>query len=314
MSTSNYHQSVLLNETIDLVPKKDNATYVDCTLGMGGHTKTLLRTLTSPCTLIGFDKDTFAIDNFKNQLDEFGEHRIILLHDDFKNLKEALSKLGINAVDGIIFDLGVSSPQLDNPERGFSYHHDAMLDMRMNCNQEKSALTVVNEYSCEALSKIFKEYGESRYATVVAQAICRAREIQPINTTLQLVDVIKKALPVKELYQDKHPAKVFFQAIRIEVNQELETLACALKDAANLLKEGGRLLVISFHSLEDKIVKQVFKELTTSKIPSYIPTASDDVLFKYVAKIQPSAAELQNNGRARSAKLRVIERKVKDEK
>ncbi len=309
MSTSNYHQSVLLQETIDLVPHHPGGVYVDCTLGMGGHTKRLLDQLPAGATLIAFDKDMFAIDNFQSVVARYPQHSIILYHDDFQNMPSRLNTLGISAVDGIIFDLGVSSPQLDNAERGFSYHQDAPLDMRMDSSQSKSAYTVVNEYPCEELTRIFKIYGESRYAAAVAQAICQSRVVQPIRTTMELVEIIKKALPVRVLHQDKHPAKVFFQAIRIEVNQELETLANTLKSAANLLKVGGRLLVISFHSLEDRIVKQVFQELTTSKIPAYLPTAGNDVQFQYVAKLQPSVTELQNNGRARSAKLRVIERK-----
>ncbi len=312
MASSKIHQSVLLDEII--MPVVSHGVYVDCTLGMGGHTKALLKKVPHDATVVCFDKDAFAIDNFKAYQKQHQIKNVILVHDDFKNLKQRLLDLDIKHVNGFIFDLGVSSPQLDNADRGFSYHLDAPLDMRMDQSQTLSAATVVNTYPLEKLTDIFKRYGESHFAYQVAQAIVKARDKSSINTTWQLVDVIKSALPAKELHKNKHPAKVFFQAIRIEVNQELEHLTQALNDASSFLTEEGVLSVISFHSLEDKIVKECFKKLTTSNIPSYVPTAIDDVLFKYVLKQTPKAEELEQNVRARSAKVRVIKRKGSYEK
>ncbi len=314
MVSSKHHVSVLLDEVIDLMPVVDNGIYVDCTLGMGGHTKALLNKIPKSAQVICFDKDSFAIDNFKTYLNQHKIQNVMLIHDDFKNLKQHLLDLKIDRVNGIMFDLGVSSPQLDNADRGFSYHLDAPLDMRMNQAQELSAFTVVNTYPLEKLITIFKRYGESPYAVKVAQAIIKAREIKPIATTLELVDVIKNALPAKELHKNKHPAKVFFQAIRIEVNQELDNLANTILDASSVLNSEGVLSVISFHSLEDKIVKECFKKLTTSNIPSYVPTTSNDIEFKYLLKQTPKDTELENNIRARSAKVRVIQRKESHEK
>lgn len=296
------------------MPLVENGTYVDCTLGMGGHTKALIKKVPASANIICFDKDSFAIDNFKTYLNKHQIKNVILIHDDFKHLKKHLLELNKTAVNGIIFDLGVSSPQLDNAERGFSYHHDAWLDMRMDQNQTLSAHVVINTYSLEKLSYIFKKYGQSPFAYKVAQAVVKARIKEPINTTFELVEIIKATLPKKELHKNKHPAKVFFQALRIEVNQELDNLDNTLYDASQLLEKEGVLSVISFHSLEDKIVKECFNKLTTSNIPSYLPTTKSSVLFQYLLKQTPSVQELENNHRSRSAKVRVIQRKESHEK
>ena len=306
----NMHISVLLEESIAALNLKDNGIYVDCTLGYAGHSSEILKRVRRGC-LFAFDQDSEAIAFSDSKLSKISNNYVII-KDNFSNIKKDLEEKNINKVDGILFDLGVSSPQLDNAERGFSYHNDAKLDMRMNREQKLSAYDVVNEYSKEKLTKIFFEYGEEKFARSIANNIVKYRENKKIETTLELVEIIKSSMPEKAK-RDKHPARKVFQAIRIEVNNELEVLEKAIKDSLDLLEIGGRLVVITFHSLEDRIVKNIFKEVTMvdkkvmglPNIPSmYLPD------FKLISNkpIVPSEEELGNNNRARSSKLRIIER------
>ena len=321
----NMHISVLLQESIAALNLKEDGIYVDATLGYAGHSSEILKRVRRGC-LFAFDQDSEAINFSKNKLSSIGNNYEII-KSNFCNLKEELKKRNVTKVDGILFDLGVSSPQLDEKERGFSYHLDARLDMRMNTEQELSAYEVVNSYDEAKLAKIFFEYGEEKYSKSIARAIVKARSEKKIETTLELVEIIKSAMPEKAK-RDKHPARKVFQAIRIEVNNELEVLKQALNQALDiidvggrvvvitcieLLKNEGRLCIITFHSLEDRIVKNIFKEKT--KIDSRVkglPNIPDEYLpdFRLVNNkaIVPSLEELENNNRARSSKLRVIER------
>jgi len=302
------HKTVLLNETIDNLNLKEDGIYVDCTLGFGGHSGLILKRIKRGF-LFAFDQDDMAIDYSKQKLSEIGNN-FEIIRSNFAYLKKELNKRNIDSIDGVVFDLGVSSPQLDIKERGFSYHNDAILDMRMDTNKDFSAYNVVNEYSYEELVRIFRDYGEEKYATSIAKNIIKARDNKKIETTLELVDIIKGSIPMKAM-RDSHPARRVFQAIRIEVNNELGVLKIALKDAIDMLKVGGRISVITFHSLEDRIVKDIFKKYSEvdsnlSKLP-FIP---DEFLPKYkvVTNITPSKEELEENNRARSSRLRVIER------
>jgi 16S rRNA (cytosine1402-N4)-methyltransferase len=302
------HISVLLNESIENLSIKEDGIYVDCTLGFAGHSSQILKRITRGC-LFAFDQDKDAIKYSKTKLDKISNNYEII-NTNFVNLKKELEKRNIQKVDGILFDLGVSSYQLDNDERGFSFHKDAKLDMRMNQEQEKSALEVVNEYSKEQLTKIFYEYGEEKYASSIAKNIVKERENKKITTTLELVEIIKNSVPEK-YKRNHHPARKVFQAIRIEVNQELEVLKKALVDAIDLLNPNGRLCVITFHSLEDRIVKNIFKEY--SSVPLVykgMPEIPKEyrAKIKIIGKFKPSKDELNNNNRSRSAILRVIEK------
>ena len=302
------HISVLLNESIENLSVKEDGIYVDCTLGFAGHSSQILKRITRGC-LFAFDQDKDAIKYSKTKLDKISNNYEII-NTNFVNLKKELEKRNIQKVDGILFDLGVSSYQLDNDERGFSFHKDAKLDMRMNQEQEKSALEVVNEYSKEQLTKIFYEYGEEKYASSIAKNIVKERENKKITTTLELVEIIKNSVPEK-YKRNHHPARKVFQAIRIEVNQELEVLKKALVDAIDLLNPNGRLCVITFHSLEDRIVKNIFKEY--SSVPLVykgMPEIPKEyrAKIKIIGKFKPSKDELNNNNRSRSAILRVIEK------
>ena len=302
------HISVLLNESIENLSIKENGLYVDCTLGFAGHSSQILKRITRGC-LFAFDQDKDAIKYSKTKLEKISNNYEII-NTNFVNLKKELEKRNIQKVDGILFDLGVSSYQLDNDERGFSFHKDAKLDMRMNQEQEKSALEVVNEYSKEQLTKIFYEYGEEKYASSIAKNIVKERENKKITTTLELVEIIKNSVPEK-YKRNHHPARKVFQAIRIEVNQELEVLKKALVDAIDLLNPNGRLCVITFHSLEDRIVKNIFKEY--SSVPLVykgMPEIPKEyrAKIKIIGKFKPSKDELNNNNRSRSAILRVIEK------
>ncbi|UUD35861.1 16S rRNA (cytosine(1402)-N(4))-methyltransferase RsmH [Mycoplasmopsis citelli] len=295
------HYSVLLSETISHLKIKPNGIYVDLTLGMGGHSEAILQKLSNG-KLYAFDKDDFAIEYSKNRLIKTSSN-FELIKSDFQNIKSELTKRGVTAVDGIIADLGISSPQVDNSERGFSYNKNAKLDMRMDTSQELSAWEVVNNYSEESLAKILWEYADVKLSNRVAKAIVENR---PINTTLELVEVIKNAYPAKLLKQ-KNPAKPIFQAIRIEVNNELESLKTMLSDATSLLKNNSVLAIITFHSIEDKIVKNFFKSLIEDKIPAKMPIF---VPKAFEAKqIKPSSKELLENKRSKSAKLRVLYKK-----
>ena len=302
------HKTVLLNEAIDNLNVKEDGIYVDATLGFGGHSGLILKRVKRGF-LFAFDQDEMAIEYSDKKLSEIGNNYEII-KSNFVNLKEELNKRGINKIDGIVFDLGVSSPQLDIPERGFSYHNDAPLDMRMDRDKEFSAYDVVNTYSYNDLVRILREYGEEKYASSIANNIIKTRENKKIEMTLELVEVIKKSMPYKAM-KDSHPARKTFQAIRIEVNNELGVLRDALEEAIEMLNVGGRISVINFHSLEDKIVKEIFNKYSKvdsslSKLPfipkEYLPK------FKLITNITPSKEELEENNRARSSRLRVIER------
>jgi len=304
------HKSVLLLETISSLNLKENDIIVDATLGYGGHSSYILDRIKKGY-LFAFDQDSEAIRHSTNRLSKIGTN-FTIIKSNFSNMKEKLNELGVDKVDGILFDLGVSSPQLDDKERGFSYHQDAKLDMRMDQSQSFSAYDVVNSYSKEELSKIFKKYGEDKFANNIAKKIVEYRENKPIETTLELVEIIKSAVPMK-FRLDKHPARQIFQAIRIEVNHELDVIEPALEQALSLLKVGGRVAVITFHSLEDRLVKNYFKEkcMVDSKLKG-MPNIPIDYLpdFELVTHkpILPSNLEIEENPRARSAKLRVIQR------
>ena len=304
------HVSVLLKESVDALNLKEDSVIVDCTLGYAGHSSYILKRIKRGA-LFAFDQDSEAIRHSTDRLSKIGTN-FTIIKSNFINLKEELNNRGVTQVDGILFDLGVSSPQLDDASRGFSYHEDAKLDMRMNQENPLSAYEVVNNYTKEELTKIFYKYGESKFSRNIAKKIVEYRSKKNIETTLELVEIIKSAVPMK-FRKDKHPARQIFQAIRIEVNHELDVLEPALEQALSLIKVGGRVAVITFHSLEDRIVKNYFKE--KCKIDEKVkglPNIPDEYLpdFKSVVQkaILPSEEELQQNKRSRSAKLRVIER------
>ena len=304
------HYSVLLNEVLVGLNIKQDGIYVDATLGGAGHSFQICKHLSKSGHLIGFDQDEVAIEASKEKLSNLSP-QVDLIHKNFSYLKEELKKINIQSIDGILFDLGVSSVQLDSKERGFSYRENARLDMRMDTSSKLDAYEVVNTYSFEKLSKIFYLYGEEKYGNRIASKIVELRRNKPIETTFELVDIIKSCYPKKDL-KDKHPAKKVFQAIRIEVNQELEVLKTALKDALDLLKVGGRCCVITFHSLEDRIVKEMFNEASTIAWNKNQPFLlnQEEAKFKLINKkpILPSEKELLENNRSHSAKLRIIER------
>ena len=299
------HISVLLEECINNLNLKEESIVVDCTLGYAGHSSEILKKIKKGY-LYAFDQDNEAILNADKKLKSIGDNYKII-NSNFVNLKEELNKLNIKEVDSILYDLGVSSPQLDEKERGFSFHQDARLDMRMNQDQELDAYYVVNNYDLNQLVDIFRKYGEEKYALSIAKGIVKNR---PITTTLELSEVIKDNVPFS-YKKEKHPARKVFQAIRIEVNDELNVFEKSLRQALDLIKIGGRIEVITFHSLEDKICKKIFDEVSQvdknlRNLP-IIPT-SYQPKFKIVGNINPSFEELSNNNRARSAKLRIIER------
>ena len=304
------HISVLLNESIDGLNLKEDGIYVDCTLGYAGHSSEILKRVRRG-RLFAFDQDNKAIEFSSKKLKDIGDN-FEIIKSNFVHIKEELEKRNIDKVDGIFFDLGVSSPQLDETERGFSYHNDARLDMRMDQEQDLSAYVVVNTYSENELANIFFKYGEEKYSRSIAKNIVRSRDVKPIETTLELVEVIKSSVPEKAK-RDKHPARKVFQAIRIEVNNELGILDKTMRDSLSMLNVGGRLAVITFHSLEDRIIKNIFKEVTEidPKVKG-LPNIPDSYLpdFKLVNNkaIIPSDMELENNNRSRSSKLRIIER------
>ena len=307
------HVSVLLNEAIDGLNIKPDGIYVDMTLGRGGHSSEILKRLNNNGLLISFDLDQTAIDESVERLNAIGDN-FKIIHDNFVNIKERLLELGISEVDGVLMDLGVSSPQFDDTERGFSYRGSAKLDMRMNVEQKLTAMEIVNTYSLNDLTKIFREYGEEKFAYQIAREIVRAREIKPIELTSELVDIIKLAKPAKELAKKGHPAKQIFQALRIEVNDELNNLTKALNDSMAMLKHGGRLVVITFHSLEDRIVKQTFKSVSIIEGTRHgiigLPN-EEETKFSVASNkpILPSDEELEFNHRSKSAKMRILIRK-----
>ncbi len=306
------HIPVMLYECIDGLNIKPDGVYVDCTLGGAGHSLEIAKRLSSNGTLICIDKDIEAINASKQRL-QGQKPNIIFVNDDFKNFQNIISQCGYENVDGVLIDLGVSSYQIDNGERGFSYRFDAPLDMRMNKSQSLSADTVVNEYSYEQIVKILFEYGEESFAKSIARNIVKERENKRIETTLQLVKIIEKSVPAKVLHKGGSVAKKTFQAIRIEVNGELEDLDRVLNQMVNSLNINGRLVVLTFHSLEDRIVKNVFKDNATGCIcPKELPicVCHHKEAIKLVNKkpIIATAEELKNNSRSTSAKLRIAEK------
>lgn len=304
------HISVLLNESIQQLNIKKNGVYVDCTLGGGGHSSEILKRIPNG-HLYAFDQDSFAINTADEKLKKIASN-YTLINENFVNIKVALEEENVYGVDGILYDLGVSSFQLDIPERGFSYRFDGPLDMRMDQTAELDAYTVVNTYDEKSLVRILFEYGEEKFARLITRKIVSEREKKPIETTLELVEIIKKALPASALRNSSHPAKQTFQAIRIEVNHELDILKKALEDGLSLLNKNGRMVVITFHSLEDRIVKKLFKEKTTLQLPKDLPYIPEgyEIEFKLINSkvILPSESEISNNLRSHSAKMRVIEK------
>lgn len=305
------HKSVLLDECIEALNIKEDGIYVDGTLGGAGHSSVIISKLSKKGKLIGIDRDKDALKASTERLKEYSNFYPV--HDNHANIKNVLNDLGIDGVDGILLDLGVSSYQLDEASRGFSYMNDAPLDMRMNREDELSAYDVVNKYSEEKLASIFYEYGEERYSKSIAKNIVQKRKEKSIETTLELVETIKKSMPSKALNEKQHPAKRVFQAIRIEVNEELTKLRKAVEDSIMSLNNGGRLAIITFHSLEDKIVKHTYEDMQGKcTCPSGLPVCVCG--YKSYGKIinkKPivsSEEELKENPRARSAKLRVFER------
>ncbi|MCW4652620.1 16S rRNA (cytosine(1402)-N(4))-methyltransferase RsmH [Bacillus sp. AS_5] len=307
------HVTVLLKETVDGLDIKPDGTYVDCTLGGGGHSSYLLSQLTEGGKLIAFDQDEIAIQNAKEKFSSYSE-QFITVKSNFRYLAEKLQEIGITEVDGILFDLGVSSPQLDTPERGFSYHHDAPLDMRMDQDAPLTAYDVVNSWSYEQLVRIFFQYGEEKFSKQIARKIEAYRENKAIETTGELVELIKEGIPAPARRTGGHPAKRVFQAIRIAVNDELKVFEEALESAIEMVKPGGRVSVITFHSLEDRICKTTFKRnSTTPQLPPGLPIIPDEFKpkLKLITRkpILPSDIELEENNRARSAKLRIAEKR-----
>ncbi|CDM68768.1 Ribosomal RNA small subunit methyltransferase H [Clostridium bornimense] len=305
------HYTVMLSETVDGLNVRENGIYVDCTLGGGGHSEEILKRLDGSGKLIGIDQDTMALEASKKRLSKF--NNVEYVHNNFYNISEVLDSLGIEKVDGIVMDLGVSSPQLDQAERGFSYHKDAPLDMRMNREKEFSAYNVVNEYSEEKLYKVIRDFGEEKFAKNIAKHIVIDREIKPIETTFELVEIIKKSIPAK-FRKDGHPGKKTFQAIRIEVNSELSILDKAINDSIDRLNDGGRLSIITFHSLEDRIVKNIFRDnekpcTCPSEFPICVCGKKPKVKIITRKPIECSDEELNLNNRSRSAKLRICEKK-----
>ncbi|MGL5049227.1 MAG: 16S rRNA (cytosine(1402)-N(4))-methyltransferase RsmH [Fusobacteriaceae bacterium] len=303
-----YHIPVLYYETLDSLVLNPDGVYVDCTLGGGGHSEGILKRLSEKGVLISIDQDDQAIKHAKERLQGYSNWKVF--KNNFENIDKVIYMAGYDKVDGILMDIGVSSTQIDDAERGFSYRFDARLDMRMNNDAEISAYEVVNTYDEGQLSKMIFEYGEDRHARRIARAICESRKIKPVETTGDLVTIIKRAYPERA---SKHPAKKTFQAIRIEVNKELEVLENAINKSVELLKKDGRLAIITFHSLEDRIVKTMFKDFATGCIcPPKLPMCMCDhkAIVKPITKkpIIPSEEELKYNKRARSSKLRVIER------
>ncbi|WP_049154007.1 16S rRNA (cytosine(1402)-N(4))-methyltransferase RsmH [Ligilactobacillus salivarius] len=308
------HITVLLNEAVDGLNIKPDGTYVDCTLGGGGHSGLILSKLSENGKLYSFDQDITAINFNKDKFKEENElGKINFIKSNFRNISEELNKRNILGVDGILYDLGVSSPQFDNADRGFSYNYDAPLDMRMDQSQSLTARDVVNDWSYEQLVRIFFRYGEEKFAKSIARRIEKVRQQTPIETTGQLVDLIKETIPAKARRKGGHPAKKTFQAIRIAVNDELGALEESLEQALDLLNPGGRISVITFQSLEDRLVKVMFKQKTSlPELPPGLPVIPDSqkVEYKLITRkpIVPSEDEITHNNRAHSAKLRIIEK------
>mgnify|MGYP000956929704 FL=1 len=308
------HYSVLLKESIDGLNIKPDGIYVDCTLGGAGHSSVILSKLNENGHLYAFDQDRIAIENAEAMLATYIEKGMVtLIKANFRNIKEELETLGVYGVDGILYDLGVSSPQLDQAERGFSYRYDAPLDMRMDQEQELTARVIVNEWPFGELVKIFYRYGEEKFSKQIARKIEKIRETQPIETTGELVEIIKDCIPAPARRKGGHPAKRIFQALRVAVNDELSAIEDSIEDGLKMLNVGGRMSVISFQSLEDRIVKVLFKEASSKEdtLP-LLPILPEEYEadYKLISRkpILPNEAELSENSRSQSAKLRIIER------
>lgn len=304
------HYSVMKQEVLNNLSIKEDGIYVDGTIGLAGHSSEILKKIKTG-HLYGFDQDEFAIEKSQEKLKEINNN-YTLIHSNFVNMKEELQKLGVEKVDGILLDLGVSSPQIDNKERGFSFMKNATLDMRMDSRNTLNAKTIVNTYDLNQLLDIFYNYGEERYSKLIANKIINYRKNKEIDSTLELVDIIKSSVPVK-YFIENHPERKIFQALRIEVNKELTVLEKVLPDAIHLLNKGGRLVVITFHSLEDRIVKKIFKEYSqvddiVRGLP-YIPEGYEPLIKLINHKpIVATDKEINENSRSKSAKIRVIER------
>ena len=306
------HKSVLLNETIDGLNIQPDGIYVDGTLGGGGHAYEVCRRLGDKGSIVGIDQDAAAIEAAGNRLKDFGE-KVTMVRSNYCDMKSKLHELGIDKVDGIVLDLGVSSYQLDTAERGFSYREDAPLDMRMDTRQKMTARDIVNDYEEMELYRVIRDYGEDKFAKNIAKHIVAARKVKPIETTGELTEIIRASIPMKYQKKSGHPAKRTFQAIRIELNRELEVLKDSLDDMIDLLNPGGRLCIITFHSLEDRIVKSAFRK---NENPCTCPSDFPVCVCGKVSKgsiltrkpILPSEEEMEENSRAKSAKLRIFER------
>lgn len=306
------HKSVLLNETIDGLNIQPDGIYVDGTLGGGGHAYEVCRRLGDKGSIVGIDQDAAAIEAAGNRLKDFGE-KVTIVRSNYCDMKSKLHELGIDEVDGIVLDLGVSSYQLDTAERGFSYREDAPLDMRMDTRQKMTARDIVNDYEEMELYRVIRDYGEDKFAKNIAKHIVAARKVKPIETTGELTEIIRASIPMKYQKKSGHPAKRTFQAIRIELNRELEVLKDSLDDMIDLLNPGGRLCIITFHSLEDRIVKSAFRK---NENPCTCPSDFPVCVCGKVSKgsiltrkpILPSEEEMEENSRAKSAKLRIFER------
>ncbi|MHC5372616.1 16S rRNA (cytosine(1402)-N(4))-methyltransferase RsmH [Enterococcus sp. LJL120] len=313
------HYTVMLKETVDNLNIKPDGIYVDCTLGGAGHSQYLLSQLSDQGHLYAFDQDQKAIDHGQEFLKEYVDRQMVtFIKSNFRSLADKLAEQGVTGVDGVIYDLGVSSPQLDEAERGFSYHQDAPLDMRMDQSNPLTAYEIINTYDYHELVKIFYRYGEEKFSKQIARQIERARQEQPIETTSELVDIIKLGIPAAARRTGGHPAKRIFQAVRIAVNDELGAVETSLEQAIALLRPAGRISAISFHSLEDRIVKTMFKEYSSlPDLPPGLPMVPDELQpeLKVITRkpILPSAEELAENNRSRSAKLRVAEKKSRKE-
>ncbi|MDO8885501.1 16S rRNA (cytosine(1402)-N(4))-methyltransferase RsmH [Candidatus Oleimmundimicrobium sp.] len=306
------HIPVLPVEVLKYLKLKNGSIVVDCTLGGAGHAKAILEAIVPDGFLLGIDKDEAAINKAKDELSSFSR-QIKLIKGDFANLDDILQEAGFSKVDGILFDLGVSSYQFDFPERGFSYRYDAPLDMRMDLNQKLTAYEVINEYPEAKLTKLMKEYGEERWASRIARFIVEARKRSPIRTTFELVELIKNAIPASARRKGGHPAKRTFQALRIEVNEELTSLEKGLRGAIKHLKPGGRIMIISYHSLEDRIVKNIFKEHARGCVcppELLVCVCGKSPTLKVLTRkpIVPTEKEMGFNPRSKSAKLRVAEK------
>ncbi|MFC6465437.1 16S rRNA (cytosine(1402)-N(4))-methyltransferase RsmH [Marinilactibacillus sp. GCM10026970] len=310
------HETVLLNEATEGLNIDPDGIYVDCTLGGAGHTSLILEKLSDKGHLYAFDQDQTAIDYARELLkEEVDKGKVTFVQSNFRYIKESLNELNVFHVDGVLYDLGVSSPQLDDAERGFSYHQDARLDMRMNKSQSLSAHEVVNNWEYSDLVRIFFRYGEEKFSKQIARKIEAHREVHEINTTQELVDIIKEAIPAPARRKGGHPAKRVFQAIRIAVNDELAAIEESLEQAISLLDMEGRISVITFHSLEDRIVKQLFRDFSKlPEVPRGLPVMPDfkKPILKLINRkpILPGEEELDQNNRARSAKLRIAEKQA----